>query len=248
MPDLNRLNEMTARFAPVKLKINDSALSAADRNALAKLVEAARILNFVFMDQLCDGNRRLVAIPYSKAYTADLTRAAQLLREAAALTGNPSLRKFLELRADAFLSNNYYDSDVAWMDLDAPLEITIGPYETYNDELFGYKAAFEAYITIRDEKESERLKIFATRLQEVEDHLPIDPKYRNPKLGAAAPIRVVNEVFAAGDGAHGVRTAAFNLPNDERVIQEKGAKRVMLKNVQEAKFDSILKPIAARVL
>ena len=134
------------------------------------------------------------------------------------------------------------------MDLDAPLDITIGPYETYNDELFGYKAAFEAYITIRDDQETDRLKTFAGRLQEVENNLPIDPRYRNPKLGAAAPIRVVNEVFAAGDGAHGVRTAAFNLPNDERVIHEKGSKRVMLKNIQDAKFRTILQPIASRVL
>src|SRR5204863_1045214 len=161
---------------------------------------------------------------------------------------NPSLKKYLALRADAFLSNDYYASDLAWMDLDAPLDITIGPYETYNDELFGYKAGFETYITIRDEALTNRLHLFATRLQEIENNLPMDPKYRNPKLGESAPIRVVNEVYASGDGAHGVRTAAFNLPNDERVVQEKGSKRVMLNNVQEAKFESALKPIAARVL
>src|SRR5205807_3408274 len=119
---------------------------------------------------------------------------------------------------------------------------------TYNDEMFGYKAAFEAYVTIRDERLTDRLHTFAGRLQEVENNLPIEPRYRNPKLGAAAPIRVVNEVYAAGDGAHGVRTAAFNLPNDERVISEKGSKRVMLNNIQEAKFEAILKPVAARVL
>ena len=102
-------------------------------------------------------------------------------------TDNASLKKFLNLRADAFLSNDYYASDVAWMDLDSPLDITIGPYETYNDELFGYKAAFEAYINIRDEKEPARLQQFSSRLQEVENNLPIDPRYRNPKLGASAP-------------------------------------------------------------
>ena len=180
-------------------------------------------------------DRKLTAVPYSEAYSADLHKTATLLREAAALTGNASLKKFLTLRADAFLSNDYYASDVAWMDMDAPLDITIGPYETYNDELFGYKAAFEAYIAIRDDAETNRLKMFADHLQEVENNLPIDPRYRNPKLGASAPIRVVNEVYAAGDGAHGVRTAAFNLPNDERVIQQKGSKRVMLKNIQQAK-------------
>jgi hypothetical protein len=337
MPDINQLKQMHARFAPVRLKVDQSGLSPGDRKALAKLIDAARLLNFLFMDQLWSGdralhdklkkdasplgkerfsyfwlnkgpwsdldghtaflpdvparkplganfypedmtreefeswvktlpaaekaqaegfftlirrdsNRKLTLVPYSKAYAADLAKAGALMREAAALTGNASLRKYLTLRADAFVSNDYYASDVAWMELDAPLDITIGPYETYNDELFGYKAAFEAYITIRDEKESERLKSFSSRLQEIEDNLPVEPKYRNPKLAAASPIRVVNEVFAAGDGAHGVRTAAFNLPNDERVITEKGAKRVMLKNVQEAKFQTILTPIAARVL
>ena len=134
------------------------------------------------------------------------------------------------------------------MDLDAPLDITIGPYETYNDEIFGYKAAFEAYVNLRDDAETAKLRFFADHLQEVENNLPIDPKYRNPKLGASSPIRVVNEVFDAGDGAHGVQTAAYNLPNDERVVTLKGSKRVMLKNVQEAKFHSTLEPIAKRVL
>ena len=140
-------------------------------------------------------------------------------------------------RADAFLSDDYYASDVAWMDLDAPIDVTIGPYETYEDELFGYKAAFEAYITLRDEAESGKLAKFSGHLQELENNLPIDPKYRNPKLGAASPIRVVITCFCSGDGNRGVQTAAFNLPNDEKVVKEKGSKRVMLKNVQEAKFN-----------
>jgi hypothetical protein len=337
MPDLAQLKQMSARFAPVKLTADTAALSAGDRQALAKLIEAARILNFTFMDQLWsgdralyeklqkdttplgkerlhyfwlnkgpwsdldghtafipgvperkplganfypedmtreefeawakslapaerqqaegfftvirrDGNHRLTMVPYSKVYSGDLAKVAASLREAAALTPNASLKKYLTLRADAFLSNDYYASDIAWMELDAPLDITIGPYETYNDELFGYKAAFEAYITIRDDKETERLKSLSSHLQEIENNLPMDAGYRNPKLAALAPIRVVNEVLAAGDGAHGVRTAAFNLPNDERVVHEKGAKRVMLKNIQEAKFQSILEPLAEHVL
>ena len=134
------------------------------------------------------------------------------------------------------------------MDLGAPLDVTIGPYETYNDELFGYKAGFEAYINLRDEAESAKVKFFANHLQEVENNLPMEPKFRNPKIGALAPIVVVNEVYCSGDGAHGVQTAAYNLPNDERVVQEKGAKRVMLRNVQEAKFKTNLVPIAGRVL
>jgi hypothetical protein len=193
-------------------------------------------------------SRKLSIVPYSEAYHADLERAASLLREAASATSNTSLKRFLELRAKAFLTNDYYASDIAWMDLDAPLDITIGPYETYNDELFGYKAAFEAYINLRDDRETAKLAFFSSHLQEIENNLPIDSKYRNPKLGASAPIRVVNEILAAGDGAHGVQTAAYNLPNDERVVQQKGSKRVMLKNVQQAKFDATLRPIAGRVL
>ena len=195
-----------------------------------------------------DSSRKLTIVPYSQEYRADLERAAALLKEAASLTDNATLRKFLEARAAAFLSNDYYESDLAWMDLDAPLDITIGPYETYNDEIFGYKAGYEAYVNVRDEQESAKLASFSEHLQEIENNLPEDPQYRNPKLGASSPIRVVNQVFSAGDGNHGVQTAAYNLPNDDRVIQQKGSKRVMLKNVQEAKFRSVLEPIAAEVL
>ncbi|HUJ51629.1 MAG TPA: hypothetical protein VLW25_15575, partial [Bryobacteraceae bacterium] len=195
-----------------------------------------------------DANRHLTSVPYSQEYKTDLAKAARLLEEAAGLTANATLKKFLLARGAAFLSNDYYESDLAWMDLDAPIDITIGPYETYNDEIFGYKAAFESYVNLRDEEETAKLKFFGDHLQEVENNLPIDAKYRNPKLGSQAPIRVVNEVFAAGDGEHGVQTAAYNLPNDERVITQKGSKRVMLKNVQEAKFHSTLEPISKRVL
>jgi len=341
-PDLAQLQSMAGRFAPTLLRVDTSRLSAGDRQALIKALEAARILNDIFLQQLWDGNRalytrlekdpsplgkarlhyfwlnkgpwsiiddnkaflpgvpsrkppganfypenmrrdafeswvaqlpppeqseaksfftvirwrentkspanNLLAIPYSQTYADDLTKVAALLHEAAALTDNESLKTFLNLRADAFLSNDYYESDMAWMDLDAPLDITIGPYETYNDQLFGYKAAFEAYINLRDDEETARLAAFTQHLQEIEDHLPIEPQYRNPKLGANAAIRVVSEILSAGDGARGVQTAAYNLPNNERVVQQKGSKRVMLKNVQEAKFRSVLLPIARRTL
>ena len=137
-----------------------------------------------------------MAVPYSVEYQNTLVAAADDLREAATLTTQPSLKKFLELRADAFLSNDYYASDIAWMELDASIEPTIGPYETYEDEWFGYKAAFEAFITLRDDAETKKLGVFGAELQGLENALPIDPKYRNPKLGALAPIRVVNVVFA----------------------------------------------------
>ena len=186
--------------------------------------------------------------PYNVEYQGELARAAALLREAAQLATEPTLKKFLAKRADAFLSNDYYDSDVAWMELKGAIEPTIGPYEVYEDELFNYKAAFESYITVQDDAETAKLQKFAGELQDIENNLPIEPKYRNPKLGALAPIVVVNEIFAAGDGNRGVQTAAFNLPNDERVIREKGAKRVMLKNVQDAKFAKTLLPISKVVL
>jgi hypothetical protein len=184
------------------------------------------------------------AVPYSTAYQGELEIAARHLREAAKLTTQPTLRAYLESRAAAFLSNDYYDSDVKWMELDASIEPTIGPYEVYEDEWFNYKAAFEAFITIKDQAESQKLQRFAGSLQDIENNLPIDPRYRNAKLGALAPIAVVNTVFSAGDANRGVQTAAFNLPNDERVIREKGSKRVMLKNNQEAKFTKVLAPIS----
>ncbi len=336
IPDLQQLTAMAARFAPTPLRVETGHLSAGDQKALVKLIEAARILNPIFMNQLWSGDlalyqklkadktargkarlhffwinkgpwsdldeyraflpgvparkplganfypldmtkegfeswvatlppeqqeqakgfftvirqqgAKLNIVPYNQEYRADLEKCAALLREAAALTDNPTLRRFLTTRADAFLSNDYYESDLAWMELDAPLDITFGPYETYNDELFGYKAAYEAYINVRDEAESSKLAAFSKALQAVEDNLPEDAKYRNATLGAAAPIRVVNEIIASGDGAHGIQTAAYNLPNDERVVQQKGSKRVMLKNVQQAKFRTVLIPIALRMV
>ncbi len=336
-PDAAELNRMAARFAPAPLDVDLSGLSAGDKKALAKLVEAARVINPLFMEQFWSGNlalyrklqqdktplgqarlhyfwinkgpwseidehkvflpgapakkplganfypedmtkeefeawvktlspeqkeqaegfftvirrdagKKLKTVPYSVEYKADLAKASRLLNEAAALTDNASLKKFLTTRAAAFSSNDYFESDMAWMDLDAPVDVTIGPYETYNDELFGYKAAFEAYVNVRDDKESTRLAFLGEHLQEIENNLPEDPQYRVAKLGAAAPIRVVNEVFSAGDGSHGVQTAAYNLPNDDKVVQQKGSKRVMLKNIQEAKFKSTLEPISKVVL
>jgi len=193
-------------------------------------------------------DRTLQIIPYSEEYREWLEPASKLLEDAASLTENKTLKKYLSTRADAFLSDDYYASDVAWMELDAPIDLTIGPYETYMDELFGYKAAFEVFVTLRDETESAKLAKFSNYLQDIENNLPLDSKYRNPKLGAMSPIRVVDVVYAAGEGNRGVQTAAFNLPNDEKVIRDKGSKRVMLKNMQEAKFNKVLIPISNVVL
>jgi hypothetical protein len=331
-----KLASKIRRFAPTVLNADTSRLSASDRKALNKVIEAAKLMDPLFLRQVWSGNEalrqkleadksvsgrqrlhyfminkgpwsridsnkpfiegvpskpphatyypddmskeefnnwvaglspeekekatgffylirrgddgKLKTVPYSEAYVEFLKPAAQLLQEAATLTTNKTLKDFLSKRADAFGSNDYYTSDVAWMDLDAPIDVTIGPYETYEDELFSYKAAFEAYVTLRDEGESAKLAKFSQYLQELENNLPMDARYRNPKLGAASPIRVVNEVFSSGEGNSGVQTAAFNLPNDERVVKEKGSKRVMLKNVQQAKFQKTLLPISRVVL
>lgn len=216
---------------------------------LARLSGPAREAATGFFTTIRRGpDGQFTAVPYSLEYQGELAVAAGYLREAAAATTQPTLRAFLEARAAALLSNDYYESDVRWMELDASIEPTIGPYEVYEDEWFNYKAAFEAFITVKDAAESAKLQALTASLQSIEDALPIDPKYRNPRLGAMAPIAVVNTVFSAGDGNRGVQTAAFNLPNDERVIREKGSKRVMLKNNQQAKFDTVLRPIAAVAL
>lgn len=193
-------------------------------------------------------DRGLTAVPYSQEYRQWLEPAARLLREAAAGTDNASLKRFLTLRADAFLSDDYYESDVAWMDLDAPVEVTIGPYETYEDELFGYKAAFESFVTVNLPKESQALARYKEQLPWLERNLPLPAEHKNMTRGTESPIRVVDTVFTAGDTRAGVQTIAFNLPNDERVREAKGSKKVLLRNTMRAKYDQILVPIAQRVL
>ena len=194
-----------------------------------------------------DGDR-LVAIPYSEEYREWLEPAAQHLRAAAAATANASLRRFLESRAAAFASDDYYASDMEWMDLDAPVEVTIGPYETYEDGLFAYKAAFEAFVTVDLPEQGAALARFKELLPWLERNLPIPEEHKNLDRGTDSPIRVVDEIFVGGDSKNGVQTLAFNLPNDERVREAKGSKKVLLHNVMRAKYDQILVPIAERVL
>lgn len=190
----------------------------------------------------------LVTIPYSEAFKQWLEPAAQLMREAAELTENASLRTFLLSRADAFFTDDYYQSDKDWMDLDSPVEITIGPYEVYEDKLFGYKAAFESFVTITDPRESEKLARYKAELPAMERNLPIPDAMKNLDRGSESPIRVVDEVYTAGDTKAGVQTIAFNLPNDERVREEKGSKKVLLRNVIAAKYEKILTEIAHRLI
>ncbi len=195
-----------------------------------------------------DGDK-LLAIPYSEFYKDQLTEAANFLKEAAEYADNPTLKKYLETRADAFLSNDYFESDMAWMDLkDHAIEVVIGPYEVYEDGLFNFKAAFECFLTLKDPVESKKLDVFKSYLRDMEIHLPIPDEHKNFDRGSESPLAVVNEIFTAGDTKAGIQTIAFNLPNDERVRTAKGSKKVMLKNVQEAKYHNILVPIAKIVL
>jgi hypothetical protein len=191
----------------------------------------------------------LVAVPYSRAYAEYLEPAAALLEEAAAAAADARLKKYLRSRAAAFRSNEYRQSDMDWMDLgDGAIEIVIGPYEVYEDRLFGYKAAFEAFVTLRDPADSAELSKIKKLIPKMEAYLPLPDEHKNPNRGSESPISVVDVLFTAGDTRAGVQTLAFNLPNDEVVREKKGSKKVMLKNVAHAKFDGILMPIARRLL
>jgi hypothetical protein len=191
----------------------------------------------------------LKAVPYSEAYKDHLEPAAKALEEAAKLAKDKRLKKYLLSRAAAFRNNDYRPSDMDWMDLgDGDIEFVIGPYETYEDGLFGYKASFESFVTLRDPEASKKLSKIKSYLPELEGFLPIDEQYKNTSRGSESPISVVNVLFSAGDTRAGVQTLAFNLPNDEVVREKKGSKKVMLENVAHAKYDKILIPIARQLV
>ena len=192
---------------------------------------------------------QLVAVPYSQEYKQWLEPAAKLLEQAAAKTSNASLKKFLTLRAEAFRTDDYFESEMAWMDLkDTPIEFVIGPYETYTDKLYGRKTAFEAYVTLRNPEESKSLDIYKGHLRAMEANLPVPEAQKNFKRGFESPISVVDQIQGGGDSMHGVPSIAFNLPNDEKVREAKGAKKVILRNVLGAKYERILAPMAELIL
>ncbi|HJS41560.1 MAG TPA: hypothetical protein VJ763_09195, partial [Sphingomicrobium sp.] len=191
----------------------------------------------------------LVAVPYSQEYRQWLEPAAKLLEQAAARTSNASLKRFLSLRAQAFRTDDYFQSELAWMDLEGtPIEVAIGPYEVYTDGLYGRKTAFEAFVTLKDPKESQALDIYKGHLRAMEANLPVEEKYKNFQRGFESPIAVADQVHGGGDNVPGVQTIAFNLPNDEKVREAKGAKKVILRNVLGAKYERILKPMGDLVL
>lgn len=190
----------------------------------------------------------LKAIPYHVEYAEYLEPAAKLMRQAANITENENLKRFLKLRAKAFLTDDYFKSEMAWMDLDGPIEIAIGPYEVYDDGLFAYKTAYESFVTVKNPNESAALAKYKNYLKDMEKNLPVPESYKNFSRGFASPIAVTYQVHGGGDNENGVQTIAFNLPNDERVREAKGAKKVILNNVLGAKYDRILSPIGERVL
>ncbi|HLT90238.1 MAG TPA: Zn-dependent hydrolase [Woeseiaceae bacterium] len=187
----------------------------------------------------------LVAVPYHEAYAAELERAAGLLREAADLAEHEGFANYLRLRADALVTDEYRPSDLAWMDVKTnPVELVIGAIETYEDRLFGYKAAYESYVLLKDMEWSEQLGRFAVLLPDLQRGLPVPDEYKQETPGADSDLNAYDVIYYAGHSNAGSKTIAINLPNDEQVQLEKGTRRLQLKNAMQAKFDEILVPIA----
>lgn len=192
-----------------------------------------------------DAAGALVAVPYHEAFRPELERAAALLRQAAELAEHEGFAAYLRLRAEALLSGDYFASDLAWMDVRGnPVDLVYGPIETYEDQLFGYKAAFEAFVLIKDLAWSERLARFAAFMPELQAGLPVPDAYKAEMPGTDADLNAYDVVYYAGDCNAGSKTIAINLPNDERVQLAKGTRRLQLKNAMRAKFDRIMVPIA----
>jgi hypothetical protein len=191
----------------------------------------------------------LTAIPYSEYFADELSRAAELMRDAAELAENDGFRAYLLARAEAFESDDYYPSDVAWMAMrDNDIEFVVGPIETYEDRLFGNKAAFEAFVLIRDREWSDRLQRFADYLPDLQANLPVPPEYRQESPGSDADLGAYDALYYSGDANAGAKTIAINLPNDERVQQEQGTRRLQIRNAMQAKFDKIVIPIAETLI
>ena len=196
-----------------------------------------------------DGARQLVAMPYHQAFAAPTRRAAAKLRQAAQLADDAGLRRYLELRATALETDDYQPSDLAWLDMKSnTIDVVIGPIETYEDALFGYKAAHEAYVLVKDQEWSRRLSRYAAMLPGLQRGLPVPEQYRRETPGTDSDLNAYDAVYYAGDANAGSKTIAINLPNDEQVQLQKGTRRLQLKNAMRAKFDRILVPIAAELI
>lgn len=191
----------------------------------------------------------LIAVPYSAEYNKELKKAAYYLNEAAMLAENKALKKYLQLRAEALLSNNYYKSDVAWMMMkDNTIDFIVGPIENYEDKLYGYKAAFEAYLLVKDQQWSEQLKKYSAILPQLQKQLPVNALYKAELPGTDSELNAYDVIYYAGDCNAGSKTIAINLPNDERVQNTLGSRRLQLKNAMQAKFEHIVVPIANELI
>jgi hypothetical protein len=191
----------------------------------------------------------LVSTPYTEVFKSELTQASLLLKEASKLAENEKFSNYLYLRAEALLSNEYQLSDFAWMDMKTnPIELVLGPIETYEDQLYGYRAGFESYVLIKDLEWSEKLAKYAKFLPELQQGLPVDLKYKAEMPGANADLNAYDVVYYAGHSNAGSKTIAINLPNDEEVQLQKGTRRLQLKNAMRAKFDHILVPISEQLI
>ena len=191
----------------------------------------------------------LVTVPYHVAYADDLARAAALLREAAKYSAHDGFAGYLRMRADALLDDDFQPSDMAWMDLRGnPVDVVIGPIESYEDQMFGYKTAYEGLVLLKDMEWSERLARFAAFLPELQRGLPVPEAYKTQMPGSDADLNAYTAVYYGGNANVGAKTIAINLPNDEEVQLAKGTRRLQLENVMRAKFDKIMLPIARELI
>ena len=196
-----------------------------------------------------DENGNLVSVPYHEAYRPYLERASSYLKQAASISENASLKRYLELRAEALLTDQYSESDRAWLDMtDNTIDVIIGPIENYEDHLYNYKTAYEAYILVKDKEWSQRLEKYVSYLTELQESLPVPSAYKSEAPGTDAQLNAYDAVYYAGDCNSGSKTIAVNLPNDETLQQEKGTRRSQLKNTMQAKFELILNPIADELI
>jgi hypothetical protein len=196
-----------------------------------------------------DSTGNMVTIPYHEAFKEQVSKASELIKQASALVEDPGFKKYLELRAKALLSDDYYASDIAWMEMKTnTLDFVVGPVETYEDQLFGYKAAHEAYVLVKDKEWTSRLSHYATLLPKLQKGLPVDEKYKMEMPGNESDLGAYDVIYYAGDCNAGSKTIAINLPNDEKVQLAKGSRRLQLKNSIRAKFDKILIPIAQQLI
>lgn len=232
-----------ASFYPEDLKKEEF------ENYIKNLPEEEKKAFLSFFTVITREDGKLKPVPYSEYYKKYLQELSLILNKVSEYSESPSLKKFLKSRAESFLTNDYFQSDIDWIEVkDTNLEITIGPYETYEDEFMGLKASFEAFVGIIDKNESEKLSFIEENLKELDENLPYPKDFKGVPKGLSSPIKVIDLLFSAGDTKAGVQTIAYNLPNDERVVALKGSKKVMLKNVIEAKYEAILLPISLAIL